>query len=66
MNENMKTIQYLINSEGIKLQEKNALGQTPEDLALLIPKKSLAMKIKGYIELKIRGDLIGGAIQLAP
>ena len=45
LNENLKAIEILCNQIDIKITERNIMGQTPMDIALLIPKKTLSMKI---------------------
>ena len=53
LNENVKAIEYLCRFPDVNLYERNALGQTPRDLALLLPKKRAAFKIIDFINKKI-------------
>ncbi|CDW77519.1 ankyrin repeat [Stylonychia lemnae] len=53
INENFKAIEHLCKYRDINLHDRNSLGQTPKDLALLIPKKRTAAKIIDYLNKRI-------------
>ncbi len=52
INENLKAIELLCRSNEILMNERNAVGQTPSDLAMLIPKRKVSMKIIDYLNKK--------------
>eukprot|EP00347_Sterkiella_histriomuscorum_P004875 403358755 len=54
INENLKAIEYLCKYQEINLYERNSLGQTPRDIALLIPKRRVANKIIDFFNKKIQ------------
>lgn len=53
IHENLRMIEYLCKQPDIQMTEKNALGQTPADIATLIPKKRMSQKISDYINKKL-------------
>jgi hypothetical protein len=53
IHENLKAIDYLCRYSEILLNEKNSLGYTPSDLAMLIPKRKTASKIVEFLSKKI-------------
>lgn len=55
LNENLKAIEIICNQIDIKIGERNVIGQTPMDIALLIPKKTLSTKIVQYLKMKKLG-----------
>ncbi|CDW77129.1 ankyrin repeat [Stylonychia lemnae] len=52
IHENLKAIEFLCKHNEIQINERNILGQTPQDLALLIPKKKISLKIIEYLNKK--------------
>jgi len=66
LNENFKAIEYLCRFPNINLYERNAMGQTPRDIALLLPRKKVALKIIDFINKKINQQRSTDSHSLAP
>eukprot|EP00347_Sterkiella_histriomuscorum_P008302 403345605 len=50
--ENLKAIELLCKQSDISIHQRNSLGQSPCDLAFLIPKKKISLKIIDYLQKK--------------
>lgn len=66
LNENFKAIEYLCRFSDINLYERNALGQTPRDIALILPRRRTALKIIDHINKRINSTKNLDTLKLTP
>ncbi len=66
LNENFKAIEYLCRFSDINLYERNALGQTPRDIALILPRRRTAFKIIDHINKRISSSKNLDTLKLTP